>query len=98
MADGIIDSTAFQILAYLHRMPGSMTTSIYDYVFDGSKNTKQARLKLLLDEGLVTIRGDSDSPNKYNTKRYDLTNKGEAILDLLTEVHNMMEESGNCKK
>lgn len=88
----IFDLCAYQILAYLHRMPGSMTTSIYDYVLDGSKNTKQTRLKHLVDKGLVQQRYLEHENNRYNIKRYDLTPKGEKALKILTELNNLVNE------
>ena len=89
----IFDLCAYQILAYLHRMPGSMTTSIYDYVWEGSKNTKQTRLKHLIDKGLVQQRSSEHENNRYNIKRYDLTPKGEEILVLLTKINNILNEN-----
>ena len=88
----IFDLCAYQILAYLHRMPGSMTTSIYDYVLEGSKNTKQTRLKHLVDKGLVQQRYLEHENNRYNIKRYDLTQKGEEILTLLTKINNILND------
>ena len=74
-------------------MPGSMTTTIYDYVFESSKNTKQSRLKFLIDKGLIEQRKTPDNiKNKFNTKRYDLTEKGEEVLVLLTQLHNLMND------
>ena len=91
----IFDLCAYQILAYLHRMPGSMTTSIYDYVWEGSKNTKQTRLKHLIDKGLVQQRHSEHENNRYNIKRYDLTPKGEEILKMLTKIEKILDEQSD---
>ncbi len=88
----IIDLCAYEILSFLSRMPGSMTTTIYDYVFEGSKNTKQSRLKYLIEKGLVKQRESPDSSNKYNTKRYDITPEGKRVLDLMTSIHVIIKE------